>query len=509
VTTVTKLSPQSQDLLPPFAEKSEAAALGCLLTDSHLAWPEFDRIGVDPSFFYDGRHVELFRIASDLRAEGLGVDTVLVCDRLLRAGGSNDRIQPVTQDKVTYAAALPDSVTSLAMLGSYLQELHETKQRRDYLRAAIQLKQLAEDAHTPIEKVSEAAEWVSNLNSGRSDRDDLPPIVSASDFMVEELPDSPEVIGGVLHQTAKLVLSGASKAGKTWLFIYLAVCVSVGAKWLGLDTSQGKVLYLNTELSRRTFQKRLRYVCSALGIPVSSLQLDLWHLRGKTAPWNVIIPKIRERIKDAGYTLIILDPLYRLYGALKENSAEDMGILTSALGDLSEQSGAAVAIATHHAKGNAAAKESIDRISGSGVIARDADALIDFTANEVEDAFSVALRLRDFKPMPDFGVRWSFPLFRRDENIDPSKLKQAAGRPRRIDPHAVLSAIADRTVENPVSISEWAVLSGTKRTTLLEYIPSFRQKRWVATVGEGMKSRQYITEAGICAVNQGNRNEQS
>src|SRR3954470_23651854 len=39
-------------------------------------------------------------------------------------------------------------------------------------------------------------------------------------------------------------------------------------------------------------------------------------------------------------------------------------------------------MAGHFAKGNAAAKETIDRISGSGVFARDPDSLITFTKHE-------------------------------------------------------------------------------------------------------------------------------
>jgi hypothetical protein len=471
------------------APEAEQAAIGCLLRDPEIAWQAFDKSGVNQRWFYDLRMAAIFNICRDLRTQGKAIDPITIITRAEQIGTAKIDLGLLT--------TLPDTAESVHQVESYLAGVQSAFQKRGATQAAQQILRSLEAPETESGAALAGVESIVRFYQGGQDND-LPQIVSATDFMASELPDAPEAIGGILHKGSKIVVSGASKAGKTWLFIDLGTSVAVGAEWLGLPTGKGRVLYLNTELSPRTFQKRLRYVCTAKGIPVENLgNLDLWHLRGKTSPWNIIIPKIRARVKEAGYTLIIVDPLYRLYGALKENSAEDMGILTNALGELAEESGAAVAIATHHSKGNQSSKEAIDRISGSGVIARDADALMDFSANEVEDAYSVSLRLRDFKPMPDFGIRWQFPLFHRDENVDPARLKQIAGRPRTANPVKLLEAIETRTVENPVSISEWAHLSGIKRPTLSEYLPDFRRKGWIQTVGEGSKSRQVITKVGL------------
>ena len=48
-------------------------------------------------------------------------------------------------------------------------------------------------------------------------------------------------------------------------------------------------------------------------------------------------------------------------------------------------------VAGHFAKGNASAKGTIDRISGSGVFARDPDSLVVFTRHEEEGAFVVEM----------------------------------------------------------------------------------------------------------------------
>jgi hypothetical protein len=62
------------------------------------------------------------------------------------------------------------------------------------------------------------------------------------------------------------------------------------------------------------------------------------------------------------------------------------------------------------------------------VFARDPDSLIIFTAHEEPMAFTVEPILRNFAPIEPFCVRWNFPMMERDSQLDPTNLKQAAGR---------------------------------------------------------------------------------
>ena len=138
---------------------------------------------------------------------------------------------------------------------------------------------------------------------------------------------------------------------------------------------------------------------------------------------------------------MIVDPTYKLLGTADENSATDIAALLAAMETLAVTTGAAVAMASHFAKGNASAKESIDRINGSGVFARDPDSLITFTKHEEEGAFAVEMVLRNLPPVEPFVVRWDWPLFQREDDLDPSKLKQAAGRPARHRPEDLLECL--------------------------------------------------------------------
>jgi hypothetical protein len=133
-------------------------------------------------------------------------------------------------------------------------------------------------------------------------------------------------------------------------------------------------------------------------------------------------------VKDGGYALIVLDPIYKCYGDVDENSAGAVAGLMNALESLAVETGAAVAFGAHYSKGNQAGRESIDRISGSGVFARDPDTILNFTRHEEQDAFTVELTLRNSPPVAPFVVRWLYPLMRRADDLDPAKLRKPSGR---------------------------------------------------------------------------------
>ena len=109
--------------------------------------------------------------------------------------------------------------------------------------------------------------------------------------------------------------------------------------------------------------------------------------------------------------------------------------------NLAVTTGAAVALAGHFSKGNASAKESIDRISGSGVFARDPDSLITFTKHEEEGAFTVEMTLRNLPSVNPFVVRWEWPLFKPADEFGSNRLKQTGGRPATYTPEMLLECL--------------------------------------------------------------------
>jgi predicted transcriptional regulator len=270
----------------------------------------------------------------------------------------------------------------------------------------------------------------------------------------------------------------------------------VETHWLGRRTAQGKVLFVNFEIQPHAWQRRISAVAEAKDVQIQPGAITLWNLRGHAADFRQLIPKIIERCRAEKFALIILDPIYKLYGGTDENAAGDVAALLNSLERLAVETGAAIAFGAHFAKGNASAKEAIDRISGSGVFARDPDSLLIFTKHETDDAFTVEPILRNFAPVAPFVVRWEFPLMRPDDDLDPAKLKQTGGRKKEHDPKELIALIANNGAANPISVSEWARLAEIPRKTLTDYLAEMRRKNWIETIGEGIRAKQAITNEG-------------
>ena len=80
--------------------------------------------------------------------------------------------------------------------------------------------------------------------------------ISADDLMDMKFPDSPELIEKVLGK-GLYILAGAPKIGKSWLVLWIAHCVSVGAPVWELKTKKCDVLYLSLEDTYQRLQRRL------------------------------------------------------------------------------------------------------------------------------------------------------------------------------------------------------------------------------------------------------------
>jgi len=134
--------------------------------------------------------------------------------------------------------------------------------------------------------------------------------------------------------------------------------------------------------------------------------------------------QIIKTLQQEQYALAIFDPIYKALGSRDENKAGDVASMLNELEAIAVRTGAAIGFGAHYSKGNQAGKESIDRIGGSGVFARDPDAIITMTQHEDDEAFIINSTLRNFPPQPAFVVKWDYPLFTRDAGLAPEAIKK-------------------------------------------------------------------------------------
>lgn len=232
-------------------------------------------------------------------------------------------------------------------------------------------KQFLVDTNLGKASWTEWREWIENVS------DDLPDPENMADAW-DNLPQlAPPLIEGVLRQGHKLLLAGPSKAGKSYALIELCCSIAEGRPWLGFSCAQGRVLYVNLELDRASCLHRFRDVYEALGQPPKHLgSIDIWNLRGRSVPMDKLAPKLIRRARKKDYIAIVIDPIYKVITG-DENSANQMADFCNQFDKVCTELGCAVIYCHHHSKGSQGSKRSMDRASGSGVFARDPDALLD------------------------------------------------------------------------------------------------------------------------------------
>lgn len=231
------------------------------------------------------------------------------------------------------------------------------------------------------------------LAQAKEDAKDL--VIESFADVADHLPElAPELIHGVLRKGHKMLISGPSKAGKSFALIGLAAAMAEGKEWLGYKVEQGKVLYINLEIDSRSFKHRIKDVYDAHGWAVEHPDnFRILNLRGKAESLDSFAPKLEARIRNRGYSLVIVDPIYKVITG-DENNASDMGKFCNLFDRISLSGECAVAYCHHHSKGSQANKSAIDRASGSGVFARDPDAIVDMTALDVGDADREEIKAR-------------------------------------------------------------------------------------------------------------------
>lgn len=283
------------------------------------------------------------------------------------------------------------------------------------------------------------------------------PAINLGKALINPPPQPKEIIHGILRQGYKMMVTAASKAGKTWLMLELACAIATGKPWMGRHpVKQGKVLYLNMELPDSTIINRFKKVADALHVPQDDRDnITMINLRGQNICLSDIVYQIAEAVRDHSFDIVILDPIYKLFEG-SENEQQVVNQFCEGM-DIIANAGASVVYTHHHSKGAQWNKSAMDRGSGSGVFARDVDALMDWlevnpeecstTSPDVIEAingntdapprillssdatpYHVEWTLRDFKTPPVEGAWFDFPLHRYDTTGTVVKARPKSGR---------------------------------------------------------------------------------
>lgn len=277
--------------------------------------------------------------------------------------------------------------------------------------------------------------WIDWLDFVEGANDELPGLQNLQDQLLN-LPALPEeLIEGVLRCGHKMLISGSSKAGKSFLLMELAVALSEGMTWLGFKCKKSRVLYVNLEIDAASFINRFAEIYKALKItPKHSDDISIWNLRGHAVPLDKLVPKLIRRISNKQYDAVIIDPIYKVITG-DENNASEMGAFCNQFDKICNETGSAAIYCHHHSKGAQGSKRAMDRASGSGVFARDPDAQLDmiqldapeeFIANYADNlsdtAWKLECSLREFKNFKPRNFWFRYPIHVLDLSGDLDRL---------------------------------------------------------------------------------------
>lgn len=268
--------------------------------------------------------------------------------------------------------------------------------------------------------------WVDWLDFVEGVTDELPDMEPLSVYKDNPPALPEELISGILRRGHKMLISGSSKAGKSFLLMELCVALAEGRPWLGFPCKKGRVLYVNLEIDPASAVNRFLKIYEALGIPAANMDsIVLWNLRGHAVPLDQLVPKLIRRVRDQKFDAIIIDPIYKVITG-DENNASEMGAFCNQFDKICTETGCSTIYCHHHSKGAQGMKKAMDRASGSGVFARDPDAQLDMIQlelsedieNNMRDGGATAWRLesslREFPNITPVNFWFEYPLHRID-----------------------------------------------------------------------------------------------
>lgn len=236
-----------------------------------------------------------------------------------------------------------------------------------------------------------------------------------------------ELIHGILRRGHKMLISGPSKAGKSFMLMELCIALAEGKKWLGFECRKSRVLYVNLEIDPASCILRINHIYDALGFEKKhNDDIGIWNLRGYAVPLTELTDVLIQEANALHFDAIVIDPIYKVITG-DENNASDMAAFCNQFDKIAKETGCSTIICHHHSKGAQGAKKAQDRSSGSGVFGRDPDAILDIIELEMSSetkllyqdngatAWQMECSLREFANFKPFSFWFDYPIHRIDQ----------------------------------------------------------------------------------------------
>lgn len=235
----------------------------------------------------------------------------------------------------------------------------------------------------------------------------MPPKLYTIADALAPMPPMQWVCEGLFSVASTSVVFGAPGSKKTWSLLDLAVCIALGQPWLGHATTQGAVLIVDEESGPKRLLRRMGDVVRGHQAD-ASLPIFATSLHG----FNFFAPSTGTGAKDLQDTIlqtqarfVIMDALADIMIGGDENAVKDTQKVFHALRQVSEFTGAAIAL-IHHAN-------KVNGYRGSTAISGAIDLLLQVESKTGEPLVKFeTVKARDTEPSKFIGqCFWSATEF--------------------------------------------------------------------------------------------------
>ncbi len=440
--------PPTQGGMPSDPE-AEQLTLAALMVDPSA----IERLSLAPSDFYDEAHRLIYGAMYQLHNEGIPFEPTFLKKELQRVEfGSEtafDRIGGVATLHGILKLSADTRSTVVCNAQHYASLLREKSLRRRLADFGHELIGRSHNGQATGElldfvqsQANDVEQWANG--SGLATKPELTP--RAIGELIGIHPNlRPPVIHGLLRQGETLNVIASPKVGKSWLVADLALSIVTGRKWLGLyEVEAGKVLIVDNELHGETIAYRVGKVAEAMGLVQSDYadSLHVINLRGCLTDIYDLGPRVLNRIEPGTYRLIVLDALYRFIpSGVSENDNSAIAQVYNQIDAYALQLECGFACVHHSTKGNQAGKSVTDVGAGAGSQSRATDSHLVLRPHVETDAVVLDAAVRSWPPVKPMALRWEWPLWTPDSDLDPTALKTDRDRQQTADRSADVAAM--------------------------------------------------------------------
>jgi len=149
------------------------------------------------------------------------------------------------------------------------------------------------------------------------------PLVSAANFLNEEIVEAPMTVPPFFPDPGRLVVTAFSGVGKTNLILNMGGAISAGRDFLGWQSKRKTVLFIDGENPRAEIQRRARSIFRILGADAGNVhfafpqkRIDLLKDKG--------LKELERMITATGAGVAILDSFLNFFPVRNENDSSEV-----------------------------------------------------------------------------------------------------------------------------------------------------------------------------------------